>query len=135
MWLKGIHLRTDRPSKKLDHRRLGPFVIQKRIEEQAYRLDLPDTMKVHPVFHVSLLKPYQANEIPNRVQPPPPPVIVVTEEGESEEYEVEAILRTRLFYGRLQYLVRWKGYEGPDSVQWCSPDDVANAAELVNQFH
>ena len=101
-----MHLRTDRPSKKLDHRRLGPFSIRKKINDQAYRLDLPDTMKIHPVFHVSLLEPYHANELPGRVQPPPPAVVVVSEEGEAEEYEVKAILRTRLFYGNLQYLVR-----------------------------
>ena len=51
-------------------------------------------MKVHPVFHVSLLEPYHANELPGRVQPPPPAVVIVTEEGEAEEYEVEAILKT-----------------------------------------
>ena len=55
-------------------------------------------MKVHSVFHVSLLKLYQANEISHCVQPPSLPVIVVTEEGESEEYEVKVILRIRLFY-------------------------------------
>ena len=63
-------------------------------------------MKVHPVFHVSLLKLYQVNELSGRVQAPPPSVTVITEEEETEEYEVKAILRTRLFYGNLQYLVR-----------------------------
>ena len=135
VWLKGIHLRTDRLSKKLNHCCLSPFVIQKRIEEQAYHLDLPDIMKVHSVFHVSLLKLYQANEISNHVQSLPFSVIVVTEKEESEEYEVKAILRIRLFYRWLQYLIKWKEYERSDSVQWCSSDDVVNTAELMNQFH
>ena len=55
-------------------------------------------MKVHSVFHVSLLKLYQANKILNHVQPLPSSVIVVMKEEESEEYEVKAILRIRLFY-------------------------------------
>ena len=63
-------------------------------------------MKVHSVFHVSLLEPYQDNEILSRVQSPSFSVIVVTEEEKSEEYEVKAILKIRLFYSKLQYLMR-----------------------------
>ena len=98
MWLKEIHLCTDRLSKKLNHCYLSLFVIQKRIEEQAYHLNLSDIMKVHSVFHVSLLKLYQANEISNHMQSLSSSVIVVTEEEKSEEYKVKVILRIRLFY-------------------------------------
>ena len=135
VWLKGVHLCTDRLSKKLDHHHLGPFSVLKKISDQAYQLSLPDIMKVHPVFHVSLLESYHVNELSDRVQAPLSAVIIITEEGEAEEYEVEAILRTWLFYENLQYLIWWKGYTGPEAVQWCSPEDVINAEELVNQFH
>ena len=63
-------------------------------------------MKVHSVFHVSLLKPYQNNEISGCIQSSSFSVIVVTEEEESEKYEVEIILKIRLFYSKLQYLIR-----------------------------
>ena len=135
VWLKSLHLCTDRLSKKLDHHCLSPFVICQRIEKQVYWLDLPDIMKVHSVFHVSLLKPYQANEISNCVQSPSFSVIVITEEEKSEKYKVKVILKIRLFYSNLQYLIRWKNYTESESVQWCSSDDVMNAAELMNQFH
>ena len=92
-------------------------------------------MKVHFIFHVSLLKLYQVNELLDRVQAPLPSVVIVTEEGEAEEHEVELILRMWLFYRNLQYLVQWKRYTDSESVQWCSPDDVKNTAELMNQFH
>lgn len=34
----------------------GPFKIIKRIGEVSYKLELPDEARIHPVFHVSLLK-------------------------------------------------------------------------------
>jgi hypothetical protein len=36
---------------------LGLFKILKGIGTKAYKLDLPATMKIHPVFPVELLKP------------------------------------------------------------------------------
>ena len=53
------NIKTKRPCDKLDYRRLGPFIIQKQINPVAYRLELPVAMKVHPVFHVSLLESYR----------------------------------------------------------------------------
>ena len=44
--------------KKLSPRYCGPYEIQKCVGTQAYRLDLPTHLKVHNVFHVSLLKLY-----------------------------------------------------------------------------
>jgi len=55
VWLIAKNIRTVRPSKKLDHKRLGPSQIVEQIGTHAYRLELPPTMRVHPVFHVHLL--------------------------------------------------------------------------------
>jgi hypothetical protein len=58
-------------------------------------------MKIHLVFHVSLLEPYHMSTIPGRIHDPPPPIEI---DGE-HEYEVEDILDSRIFNCQFQYLV------------------------------
>ena len=74
-------------NKKLKPRKLGPFRIIKKISDVTYKLDLPETMKIHPIVHVSSLEPFYEDNF-NRNQKPPPPIIV----NDEEEYEVEEIL-------------------------------------------
>ena len=58
------NIRMVRTSKKLDSRYLGPFTIIEKINENAFRLELPKHFRIHNVFNVSLLKKYH-----------PPPVV------------------------------------------------------------
>ena len=110
-------------STKLMPKWLGPFKVETVINPVAYRLALPNTMRIHPTFHVSLLKPYQAS---GRVQPPPPPVIVDDEGG--QWFSLESIRDHRITKrGRRQvrqYLVRWAGY-GPEHDTWEPEENVA----------
>ena len=48
-------------------------------------------MKIHPVFHISLLSKFEPNPHGHKPEHPPP---ITTEEGE-EEYEVEEILDSK----------------------------------------
>jgi len=60
--LNGHNIKTHRPSKKLDHKNHGLFQIEKILSPLAVRLTLPQKWKMHNVFHVSLLEPYQTSE-------------------------------------------------------------------------
>lgn len=55
---KNITLLGATASDKLMPRYIGPFKIIKWVNEVAYELDLPKYLEIHPVFPVSLLKPY-----------------------------------------------------------------------------
>jgi hypothetical protein len=67
----------------------------------SYRLELPPTIHIHPVFHVSLLEPYKKSQIPNRIPPLPPRIEI----DYDVEYEVEEILDSRLRHRRLEYFI------------------------------
>ena len=96
-----MNIRTERPNKKLDWKRFGPYTITERIGTQAYRLALPKSMKIHPVFHTILLERYKPSIIPGQTQEPPPPIII----DDTHEYEVERILDSKILHRRLFYLV------------------------------
>lgn len=92
------------PFKKLAPKRHGPFRIQKVLSRLVYKLALLSNTKIHPVVHASLLTPYHETAQHGKNFLEPPPDIV---DGQ-EEYEVEAILAHRPWYGNTRYLVRWK---------------------------
>jgi hypothetical protein len=132
VWLNRRNIRTTRPSQKLDVKRMGPFQIEGLVGEGqlAYRLTLSPQMRIHPVFHVSLLEPYRENQLDGRTQDPPPPLEV---EGELE-YEVKEILDSKIIRGRLRYLVDWVGYH-PDERSWEPVEHVQHAVDAVAEFH
>src|SRR5258706_11360420 len=110
VWLLRKNIKTIRPSAKLDYKHLGKFKILKKVSSHAYKLELPDTMKVHPVFHVSLLEPTVSDPLPGQLQPPPPPMII--DDSDEPEYEVDEIVDSKLVRRNktLKYLVRWVRY-------------------------
>jgi len=48
-------IKTTRPSKKLDYKKIGPFKIVAKIGRSGYNLALPPSMAIHNTFHISLL--------------------------------------------------------------------------------
>jgi hypothetical protein len=132
VWLNRRNIRMARPSQKLDVKRMGPFVVKEVVGESglAFRLELPEKMRIHDVFHVSLLEPYQESGIVGRMQGPAPPVEV---EGEIE-WEVKEVLDSKIERGKLLYLVDWVGY-GPESRTWEPTEHVEHASDVIADYH
>jgi hypothetical protein len=136
VWLSTKHIKTARLSKKLDYKRIGPYTVSKVVNKNAYKLELPHTLRIHNVFHVSLLDVYRPPVIG---QPPAEPLPAISaDDPEMEEYEVERILdsraRGRGRKRRIEYLVQWAGY-AYISTTWEPSEKVENCAELVDEFH
>ena len=99
------------------------------VGKQAYCLNLPPAIKIHNVFHVSLLEP--CNLLRDGTAPLFPPPIKV--DGK-EKYKVKEILDSKTYCGKLQYLVKWLEYPDIDN-QWVYKDQVAGVSNLVKLFH
>jgi hypothetical protein len=66
VWLNAKNLWTNPPSRKLDYKCHGPFPVTKEVGKYAYELELPPTMDIHPVFHISLLEPICGDLMPGQ---------------------------------------------------------------------
>uniref|UniRef100_A0A2N9H887 Chromo domain-containing protein n=1 Tax=Fagus sylvatica TaxID=28930 RepID=A0A2N9H887_FAGSY len=93
-----------RRNAKLSPRFYGPFRILQRIGQVAYKLELPLDTRIHPVFHVSLLKEKLGSKI--SVQPQLPITI-----GDHNELRVRpmTILDRRKRQNVEEVLVQWQG--------------------------
>jgi hypothetical protein len=95
IYLLRRNIKTTRSSDKLDHRKLGPFKIVRNIKNVSFELQLPLTIKIYPVFHISFLE----SADPNISQGPEPEIHPDLQKFEDE---VERILDVRKTRGRLQ---------------------------------
>jgi hypothetical protein len=125
VYLLRKNIKTKRPSNKLDFKKLGPFEILEKIGDVNFKLRLPKTSRLHPIFHISLLEPAPL-DVPNSEEEVQP-------ENELQEYEVEEILDTRTTIGGQQeYLVKWRNYDHAENT-W-EPTGNLNCSDLLKEF-
>jgi transposase InsO family protein len=133
-------------SDKLFPRFLGPFRIVQEVNPVAFRLELPTPMRIHPVFHASLLrkyKPRRGQDGEEIVTPPPAPMVL----AEGVEFKVDMILGDRdkeisvrtnahgVPNRRIQkeYLVKWVGYTEEHN-QWIAEAELEAFRPVINEY-
>ena len=125
---------TAGPSHKLRHLRLGPFKILKQLSAVTYQLELPSHLRIHDVFHVSVL---------SRVIPSPPKFDARLQSPPSaplpdhpDLYEVEAIIKARWKgsgkYKHREFYVKFKGYP-TSSNMWVAEHNLDSASTILHQ--
>jgi len=109
------HIKSTRPKRKLDWKYIGPGRIVAQIGPTSFKVDLPGLKSVHPVFHASLLEPFD----PKGIIPHPDRQIVDTLRTFGDDvWEVERIIeRSQDDEGQWLYHVKWAGY-GDEENTW-----------------
>ncbi|KAJ1602298.1 hypothetical protein NDA14_003948 [Ustilago hordei] len=105
--------KTRRPTPKLDTWFAGPYPVQEWVGHQAYRITLPANLRVHDVFHVSMLEPARTSSLPQHAEQPTIPSLP----DEDLDFEVEALIDKHAHNGTTEYKVLWRGYS-EEAASW-----------------
>ena len=130
VWLSSKHIQTTRPCKDLEDKQLGPYTIAEKVGT-SYRLNLPKSWRIHDVFHPQLLRKGADDPLPGQRVPPPKPKAM----PEGDEFDVDDILGSRRYYGRLQYQVKWTGVPRDDEWYYADQGEFNNAQEVIHEYH
>jgi hypothetical protein len=93
------NIQIKQPNTKLDHKKLGLFKIKKIAGLVNYKLVLPKTMNIHPVFHISLLELILLGVLLA-------PVTEIELVNPNAEYKIEEILNHKQIRNYIKYLVK-----------------------------
>jgi transposase InsO family protein len=121
VYLKTKNLRTKKASKKLDHVKVGPFLVKEVKGPNTIELELPKDTRIHPVFHISLLEPADPET--------PLQETFQCEPEDGDTYEVEAIVGEQ----DGQFLVKWKGYPDTENT-WHFERDLGDCKKALRNW-
>jgi hypothetical protein len=127
---KQMSLKQAKKDNKLSPKYYGPYKVLQKIGTMAYKLELPASSRVHPVFHVSCLKKVIGDKIPVQTILPE-----LDEEGKMI-LEPEAITDTRIRQLRnrsiSEYLIKWRKLPAEDST-WEDESFIQKHPELLKR--
>ena len=106
------------------------FEIIKAIDT-FYKLKLFIFMKIHFVFHISLLRPNSNDFLFDQITDASKPMKIVNE----DEWLVNDILNSRRHYGRLQYKIKWNDFKKDDDWYNIDRNEFTNSQKIVDAFH
>mgnify|MGYP002775002166 FL=1 len=106
---------------KFNNKFFGPFQVLEVYNGVSYKLALPESIKIHDVFHISLLCRFNKDEVWGRTDPTQ---LIPTE-----------VLKHRMQKGRVHYLIKWKDRAVSD--QACVPESklLPTYEELLRSYY
>src|SRR5277367_2864096 len=127
---KKMSLKQAKKDNKLSPKYYGSYKVLQNIGTMAYKLELPATSRLHPVFHVSCLKKVIGDNLPVQTIFPE-----LDEEGKII-LEPEAVTETRTQQLRnrsiSEYLIKWKNLSVEDST-WEDDNFMKKYPELLKR--
>ncbi len=124
--LQSINIHTLRSKKKIDHKQLKSFRILKKINMQAYKLELFEKYNaIHSIFHISLLKFWYLCDENLKLQ-----IILIEEE---EKWKIKKILNQWIKKEKIEYLVQWADSSLYKNF-WKSMKNLSNAKKIIENY-
>ena len=130
VWLKRPDLLPKGPS-KLTNRKLGPFKIIEKTGPVSYKLELPDTIKCHNVFHISNLEPYNEREFDESSASTNTRITSIATDTEGKE--PLKIVAAKVVNNKPFYFILWKGLPATECT-WLSEEEISDP-QLVQEFN
>ena len=127
-------------ARKLTERYVGPYRVKRVVNANAYELELPVSLKIHPVINISHLKEYRdgAQAFPDRPVRVTRPEPAAVDDNGAPAWEVDRLLDHRKIRRGArqidQYLVEWKGYPISEAT-WEPIENLTNSMDLVAEFN
>ena len=127
-------------ARKLTERYVGAYRVKRVVNANAYELELPASLKIHPVINISHLKEYRdgVKAFPDRPVPLTRPEPEALDDNGAPEWVVDRLLDHRKVRRGArqtdQYLVEWKGYPTSEAT-WEPIENLTGAIELVSEFN
>jgi len=117
-----------RITKKLMEKFIRLYVVRKIVSENVVELELPASLRIHPVVNVRRIVKYR-KQVEGQKKIPLPPVEIAGE----KEYKVEEILDRQERRGKMKYLVKWKEYTAEENT-WKGLENLKNTMKKIEEF-
>ncbi len=127
-------------ARKLTERYIGPYRVKRVVNANAYELELPASLKIHPVINISHLKEYRdgAQAFPDRPVRLTRPDPAAIDDNGAPAWEVDRLLDHRKVRRGArqidQYLVEWKGYPISEAT-WEPIENLTGSIDMVAKFN
>jgi hypothetical protein len=130
VWLSTKNIKIARSSKKLNWKMINSYRTKKMLSVNC-QLNLSDLMKIHDIFHISLLRKTSNDSLLDQILKSSSSIIV----DEKKEYELNDIFDFKKIERnkKLQYKISWKNYSSDST--WYSTGNFENSKKILIDFH